>query len=287
MRLLRVPRIHVPRPHGLWGHRGTVVVIGTAAGLLLVAATATLGVLVGSAAGDELRSDLDEAIRVQRELSAREAEIEVLGGRIAELEGEVAGLRGDLDASARQLTLTEGELAQLEALLAGSESASQQLVELQARYDALAADQVELQGEHDALAARWANLVPIESTELVENALFLDRSVGQVAVTRPLCTGSMEPTITCDDLLILYEPLSPTDLDEGDVIYFRKPTTDCSGYLDGRFTLHRVVNVISNAQGLWFQTQGDAFVSPDRCLVPADAVQFKLLTTVRDARIAG
>ena len=108
-----------------------------------------------------------------------------------------------------------------------------------------------------------------------------------MAVTRPLCTGSMEPTITCDDLLILYEPASVTDLDEGDVIYFRKPTPDCSSHLDGRFTLHRISNVISNAEGIWFETKGDAFAYPDACLVPADAVQFKLLTTVRNARFEG
>ena len=99
--------------------------------------------------------------------------------------------------------------------------------------------------------------------------------------------GQHGATITCDDLLILYEPASVTDLDEGDVIYFRKPTPDCTSTLDGCFTLHRISNVISNAGGIWFQTKGHAFASPDTCLVPADAVEFKLLTTVRNARFQG
>jgi signal peptidase I len=241
----------------------------------------------GRAASDELRSDLDAAIRVQRELSAKDASIAALEGRVEELEAEVGGVRGALDATAKQLTLKEDELAQLTDLVAGSAGAAAQLADLQERYDGLAGAHSELQTEHDALVARWADVVPIESAELIENALYLDRSVSQVAVTRPLCSGSMEPTITCDDLLILYEPQSPTDLDEGDIIYFRKPTPDCTSYLEGRFTLHRISDVISNAQGLWFQTKGDAFVNPDRCLVPADAVQFKLLTTVRNARTDG
>ena len=96
----------------------------------------------------------------------------------------------------------------------------------------------------------------------------------------------MEPTITCDDLLILYTPASPTDLDEGDIIYFRKPNSGCSSTLEGRFTLHRIVNVISDSRGLLFQTKGDALANPDVCLVPASDVLFELLTTVRNGRVS-
>ena len=44
---------------------------------MLVAATATLGVLVGRAASDELRSDLDAAIQSQRLLGGKDATIAV------------------------------------------------------------------------------------------------------------------------------------------------------------------------------------------------------------------
>ncbi len=271
----------------MWEQRRLLMAGGVAAGLVLVVATATLGVLVGRATSDELRADLDAALQAQRLLGGRDATIAELEGRVAELAQEVGGVRAERDDATRRLALKEGELAQLAQLIAGSESATVQLAELQLRYETLEGDYSELGREHDALVARFADFVPIETAELSADALYLDRSVREVAVTRPLCTGSMEPTITCDDLLILYEPASVTDLDEGDVIYFRKPTTDCTGYLEGRFTLHRISNVISNAEGIWFETKGDAFVSPDRCLVPADSVQFKLLTTVRNARFEG
>ena len=271
----------------MWEHRRLLITGGVAVGLLLVAATATLGVLVGRAVNDELRADLDAAIQAQRLLGGKDATIAQLEGRITDLDAEIEGVRADRDVARRDLVLKAGELAQLTQLIAGGENTSVQLTELESSYEALEGDYAELRSEHDALVARFADFVPIETAELSTDALYLDRSVREVAVTRPLCTGSMEPTITCDDLLILYEPASATDLDEGDVIYFRKPTTDYSGYLEGRFTLHRISNVISNAEGIWFQTKGDAFVNPDRCLVPADAVQFKLLTTVHNARFEG
>ena len=271
----------------MWEHRRLLITGGVAAGLLLVAATATLGVLVGRAASDELRADLDAAIQAQRLLGARDATIAQLEGRVMDLDAEVEGVRAERDVATRDLVRTEGELEQLTKLIAGGENTSLQLAELESSYKALQGDYAELRSEHDALVTRFADFVPIETAELSTDALYLDRAVREVAVTRPLCTGSMEPTITCDDLLILYEPASVTDLDEGDVIYFRKPTADCTDYLEGRFTLHRISNVISNAEGIWFQTKGDVFVNPDRCLVPADAVQFKLLTTVRNARFEG
>ncbi len=95
----------------------------------------------------------------------------------------------------------------------------------------------------------------------------------------------MEPTISCDDLLVLYEPDSITDLDAGDVIYFRKQAPSCGSSLVGRFTLHRIQTVVSSSDGIFFRTRGDAFASNDRCLVPASDVLYKLLTAVRNARV--
>ena len=270
----------------MW-YRSLLITGGLTAGLVLIAVTATLGVLVGRTASDELRSDLDAAIQAQRLLGGKDATIAQLEGRITELDAEIESVRAERDLATRDLALTAGELAQITQLIAGGENAAVRLAELESSFASLEGEYAELQGEHAALVARFADFVPLETAELSTDALYLDRAVREVAVTRPLCTGSMEPTITRDDLLILYEPASVTDLDEGDVIYFRKPTPDCTSYLDGRFTLHRISNVISNSEGIWFETKGDAFVNPDRCLVPADAVEFKLLTTVRSARSEG
>jgi len=156
--------------------------------------------------------------------------------------------------------------------------ASAALADLDGKYASLLA-------EHEQLVARWSQLQPIDATDLSAVPLYLDRSLSNVVATRPLCTGSMEPNITCDDLLILYTPPSITDLDVGDIIYYKKTNPDCTGYIEDGFSLHRINRVIIRSDGLWFETKGDALANPDRCLVPADAVMFKLLTTVRNARI--
>ena len=59
----------------MWEHRRLLITGGVAVGLLLVAATATLGVLVGRAVSDELRADLDAAIQAQRLLGGKDATI--------------------------------------------------------------------------------------------------------------------------------------------------------------------------------------------------------------------
>ena len=157
-------------------------------------------------------------------------------------------------------------------------SQCEQYAQLQSRFDATEAD-------YQALLAWTSALVPIRTPELSGDALLLDRSVPNVTYTGAVCSGSMEPNITCDDLLILYRA-SVTDLDVGDIIYFRRPNADCTGHTD-RFMLHRISRVIAASNGLSFETKGDAFSTADACLVPSQDVLYKLLTSVRDARVAG
>lgn len=274
-------------------YRRTVglVTVSLAAVSLLFAAGFVMTLALGSSSEaardrEELRADLDAALELQGEIGAKDATISGLRAQIASLEGEIDGLNTRLTDEIEARSLSEAEVGRLTQLIADSGIAVGQLAELQNRYDVLLAQYKDLQESHDAATLRLAQLVPIESTELSAPALYLDSALPEVATTRPLCSGSMEPTITCDDLLVLYEPASPTDLDEGDVIYFRKPNESCTGALDGRFTLHRISNVISNSDGLFFQTKGDAFTNPDRCLVPAEDVIYKLLTSVRNGRVA-
>ena len=214
-------------------------------------------------------------------MAAAQAERDLLDVRIEDLETDTDGQRTALDALQQELGAKNAELLALRLqvpLIGEFDDLNRRYGDLQGQYDALALS-------FDALDERMAELTPIESAELAENPLYLDSSVEGVFYTRALCTGSMEPTISCDDLLILNRAQSPTDLDEGDIIYFRKPTADCSGTIEGRFTLHRVVNVLSTQQGLRFQTKGDAFAFPDACLVNQEDVLFELLAQIRGSRI--
>ena len=79
-------------------------------------------------------------------------------------------------------------------------------------------------------------------------------------------TESMEDYIMAGDVIIVKE-VDPTTLKVDDVITFFDPLGN------GTTTVtHRIIDVINDENGLWFQTQGDNNNVPDRELVEADAV---------------
>ncbi|KTG30959.1 signal peptidase I [Haloferax profundi] len=81
-------------------------------------------------------------------------------------------------------------------------------------------------------------------------------------------TGSMEPSIGAGDVVIVDE--RPTDrISEGDVITF--VPGGYSSQSDVRVT-HRVVDIHERADGLYFETKGDANEDPDPALVRSDRV---------------
>ena len=79
-------------------------------------------------------------------------------------------------------------------------------------------------------------------------------------------TESMEDYILAGDIIIVKE-IDPTTLEVGDVITFFDPVGN------GTTTVtHRIIDVVNDETGLWFQTQGDNNNTPDRELVESDAV---------------
>ena len=79
-------------------------------------------------------------------------------------------------------------------------------------------------------------------------------------------TESMEDYILAGDIIIVKE-IDPTTLEVGDVITFFDPIGN------GTTTVtHRIIDVVNDETGLWFQTQGDNNNTPDRELVESDAV---------------
>lgn len=75
-------------------------------------------------------------------------------------------------------------------------------------------------------------------------------------------TGSMEPTYPVGSMTVV-EPIDASEVRSGMALSF----TDPGG--SGQVVTHRVVRVISQDSGLFFETQGDANATPDPQLVPA------------------
>jgi signal peptidase I len=217
-------------------------------------------------------------------LGRREGEGSVLRERVQQLESEAAGLRASLDAKNAQLTESERLVGQLQANLGQEGDLVQRYSELSEEYAALLGRHDQLAATHAALQERIDSLVPIRTPELSGDALLLDRSVKGITWTGAVCSGSMEPNIGCEDLLLVYEP-RVTDLDVGDIIYFRTQAPGCTGATPNSFMLHRIRRVVFRSSGVWFETKGDALSAADACLVPASDVLYKLLTNVRNARV--
>ncbi len=143
---------------------------------------------------------------------------------------------------------------------------------------------VSLSFEHQTLLAKWANLQPIFSADAQGNPIRIDVASG--ASPRELvCTGSMEPAIGCDDVVIHF-PVDPADVATGDVIRFRQLRSDCTTTVPGWFFVHRVTGTILRDGELHFFTKGDANPIGDPCAVAARHVVSKVIAVVYDAEIA-
>jgi len=96
----------------------------------------------------------------------------------------------------------------------------------------------------------------------------------------PVCTGSMEPTLGCHDVLLFYDPEKPSEIDRGDIISY-----ESFGSCGGR--LHRVLSVgyDSSLGEVTFTTKGDTSILPDFCQVPFSAVNGKVLAVVYDSNL--
>ena len=259
-----------------------------AAIVLLVAAA--LGALGGYATQ---RVEVD-GLRAQ--LRAERSRLVDLGNALGERDGRISGLTADKEAlvadkdalRADKNDLTARLNAKEAELALGDSAGARAILELEtlrADFDEMSALFEPLDSQYRALQSQVASLVPVESFGLTGSVLFFE-SAGVASAIAPLCTGSMEPTISCDDLLILYKP-ALSDLDVGDIVSFRMPTADCSGFVPTTTTLlHRIRRVIQIEGKIFLETKGDATPDIDRCIVPTTAVEGKVLAIVYDSRLA-
>ncbi len=163
------------------------------------------------------------------------------------------------------------------------ESTRSAVNELYRELGALDRGRSELEKRIDEIILKYSALVPVDSHELAQDALYFDAS-GDARILRAVCTGSMEPALGCDDIILAYKP-AITDIAVGDIISFRTSNDDCSGYSENLYTLHRVTGIMYSGDELYLQTKGDASQRPDKCLIPATAVDGKVLAIIYDSRI--
>ncbi|MYC31133.1 MAG: hypothetical protein F4X65_13765 [Chloroflexi bacterium] len=88
----------------------------------------------------------------------------------------------------------------------------------------------------------------------------------------PVCSGSMEPKITCLDTVVLLENFLPQDIEVGTVISFIPPPEEGEETAGAAPVLHRVAD-IKQEDGIYhYWPKGDAWAEPDGYWVPETSV---------------
>ncbi|HJM90209.1 MAG TPA: hypothetical protein QF624_11415 [Dehalococcoidia bacterium] len=260
--------------------------------LAVVAGALVVGIVLGGGVAYLLRtSDLNAVeetlTTTTAELATADANVDRLAGELAVATTDARVQAGAIEELEGQLTAREGELEAAATTYAELEAASLQSVteyqSLATQFEDLNAIFATVQEELVTLTMRWSTVAEIDSLPLATNALYFDAG-SEATVLRAICTGSMEPTITCDDTLIAFPP-SIQDLDVGDVIVFRAPIPGCLGFSNSATILHRIVEISRSDVGqISFRTKGDSTDTVDACLVPVGQVVFKVLAIISDSR---
>lgn len=85
-----------------------------------------------------------------------------------------------------------------------------------------------------------------------------------------LCTGSMDPTITCLDSVYVITNPTVESINLGSVIFFDTAGTECSFLI--KTILHRVIAMKYGEKGIEYRTKGDHNTTPDECWIPFENV---------------
>ena len=246
------------------------------------------------AALDETRSSLDDlvqaldplqqdALDLRRINATLRSDNEALVGYLNTSLLESAGLADDLDAATLAHDGVRGELiaaeTQVTTLTAEKGVIESQLGEMTRWFETRNDDYNTLSERHERLQQTAATLAELEArigelhTEIAEleeqrRPLFLASQ--RIHNLSFLCTGSMEPKLTCLDSATWMRDFSPEEIVVGTIINF--DNTACWEDSTGGSTAHRVVDVqvIDGVHHYW--PKGDAHANADGCWVPHIAV---------------
>ncbi len=192
--------------------------------------------------------------------------------------------KADSDRQASDLQIQIVNLnSQIGSLSNQINTLNSQVGTLNTRVNQLNAQNIVLQQQVNSLAPdalMFRNLSPVSYTRITARpTAYYDKFFFWSG--RPVCTGSMEPTFGCNDVLIMYKPTQP-DIDKGSIIGFNSPDPRNSNCYAAT---HRVIGVTYYQGQTWFKTKGDANLLADPCYVPFNAILFKVIGIIYDATI--
>ena len=237
---------------------------------------------------DSLTSSLG---RTERQLDAAEKDINVLVADKAELESDLAAHRETIGDLQQYKAALESSLSTLTAenlnLTNERNTLTADLESANAARSRLTSDLQDARGANAALRAENEAIVRmhgrVENLRQEIDDLELRRSPLILETHRQgfLCTGSMEPKLTCLDEATMLTNFRPEDIVVGSVISF-KPTDECN--LESDAVTHRVMEIKVEDGVHYYWPKGDANSEPDGCWIPDSNVLDYMIEVHKDAR---
>ena len=198
----------------------------------------------------------------------------------------LGSMQAELFTSQQALASTRAELVTSQQRL---ESTETQLVTSQQRLASTQSQYQGLQSEHQTLQTQYANLqkevggvetVRQQRQSLLDSISSLQRDIGRYQEQRKalipatsgrtfVCTGSMDPKVTCMDSATFLDHPRPDEIVVGAVISYT-PTQDCKTYAvgDSENVSHRVTMISTKDGEYLFRTRGDNNPFDDGCWIP-------------------
>ena len=247
-----------------------------------------------------LAVDLEETDRrLQREVNrsaALTAGLQSASARLAAAAAETAGLRAELNARTGQLATQRSGNETLTASLAASrsllESVAAEKEDLEADLEAAARELADSADAYTTLAQAGGSVADLNEARdrlMDEMAALRDEISDLEEQRRPLivgshttgflCTGSMEPKITCLDSATWLDNFKPANVVVGSVISFAAPP-ECQ--LGNAHVATRVLDIREEGGVYWYWPKGDALADADGCWVPHTRVYSYLIELDKD-----
>ena len=230
---------------------------------------------------EETQDDLERADRqirlLQDDVQEKEDAYTGLMSSYSELQDSGAELLAEHKALISDSRALEEENLRLMELVAPIEDAQGELqrirslaTEAEDAYDRWSTGASRMQGLFEDLEAEVAEL------EEKRRPLLLH---GRTSTTDFLCTGSMEPKITCLDTMTWLTDFDPADITVGTIVVY---SPSCWG--NPYETAHRVTQ-IEETEGVYaFRTKGDAYDNDDGCWISQERVQGYLIDIQKNTR---
>ena len=162
---------------------------------------------------------------------------------------------------------------------------------LSQQYSSLQGQFSSLEHDYSQLNAKYSSLTPLHSDKITSGTpIYFDSNLIHVGASE--CSGSMQPAISCSDLILQYSP-TQDDISVGDIITFyqgipnnTQTQTGCT-LNQNATTTHRVTQIVSSSQNgsqfILYITKGDANTYSDPCFIPFNWIVGKVYAVIKQS----